>query len=324
MIVFESRASTILYNLLRSYPIEGPFLLPTNICPIVPMVFYKAGRPFEFIDIAPDTLCMDYTALIKRFDSKLSTPAGVIYVRTYGAILDATNIFSSVKKLSSKSLIIDDRCLCSPDFNATLAPYTDAALYSTGYAKYVDIGYGGFCHVRDGIPYVKTDNVFKASDLIALTEQYQQSIREKSFFVYKDSDWLNSSDPQKTWAKYREKIEQECVLSDRIKASINSIYVSRLPLEIQFPSTYQSWRFNIQVEEKDAVLKAIDKAGLFASGHYYSLAGLFGFAYAPNASFLHRYVIQLFNDRYFSVDQAMKLTEVLSNFKGLHSGQLIL
>lgn len=324
MIVFESRASTILYNLLRSYPIEGPFLLPANICPIVPMVFYKAGRPFEFIDIAHDTLCMDYAALIKRFESKLSTPAGVIYVRTYGAIVNAAHIFSSIKELSSRTIIIDDRCLCSPDFSEALALYTDAVLYSTGYAKYVDIGFGGYCLVRDGIPYIRTDNAFKASDLMALTEQYQDSIREKAFFAYKDSDWLNSSQPQEAWVEYREKVQQECVLSDGIKASINSIYVSRLPLEIQFPSTYQSWRFNIQVEEKDAVLKAIDKAGLFASGHYYSLAGLFGFAYAPNASFLHRYVIQLFNDRYFSVDQAMKLTEVLSNFKGLHSGQLIL
>ena len=105
MNIFERRASTILYNLLQSHAIEGPFLLPANVCPIVPMVFFKSKRSFEFIDIDRNTLCIDHNALIDRCSKSLNKPAGVIYVRSYGAIFDTSDVFEKISHLSPKALI---------------------------------------------------------------------------------------------------------------------------------------------------------------------------------------------------------------------------
>ena len=57
--VIAPRASTILYDLLVSMRDRRTFLLPANICSIVPLTFLKAGTPFEFVDISPETLHMD-------------------------------------------------------------------------------------------------------------------------------------------------------------------------------------------------------------------------------------------------------------------------
>ena len=54
MIAFEARASTVLYNLLRSRRDRRPFLLPANVCPIVPLTFRRAGHAFRLVDIARD------------------------------------------------------------------------------------------------------------------------------------------------------------------------------------------------------------------------------------------------------------------------------
>ena len=58
-IVQAPRASAILYNLLKSRENSEPWLLPANICPIVPITFFKAGVPIEFVDISVENLHMD-------------------------------------------------------------------------------------------------------------------------------------------------------------------------------------------------------------------------------------------------------------------------
>jgi hypothetical protein len=324
MIVFERRASTILFNLLNVHTLKGPFLLPANICPIVPMVFHKAQRSFEFVDIAPNTLCMDHKALVERWSQPYNKPAGIVYVRTYGAIFDATDIFSVIKNLSPQAMIVDDRCLCPPSFDRILTPHVDVALFSTGYAKYADIGFGGFGVISDDIPYTCTSSAFNAANLDDLTFQYKQALRTQQNFSYINSDWLDMTKPQETWISYQNQVEQELIQIRERKKAINLIYSDRLSSDIQFPSTFQSWRFNIHVQEKKSVLDAIYNEGLFASGHYDSLAGIFGRGNAPFAKKLHCHVINLFNDRYFSENQAIKLTDLLSRFKSLASSQIFL
>jgi hypothetical protein len=322
MIAFERRASTVMFNLLRSHGVEGPFLLPANVCPIVPMVFFKARRPFEFVDIAPGTLCMDHDAIIDRWSISKDRPAGLLYARTYGAVFETTDLFSAIKSRSPDALIVDDRCLCPPDFSGMLAPHADAALFSTGYAKHVDIGFGGYGMLREGVPYARTESSYSDSDLEEVTGQYKDALRTRTPFLYRESDWLDTAIPEETWVSYRERVEQEFTAASGLKQDINSIYASRLPPEIQLPSEFQSWRFNIQVKDKGAVIEVIRRAGLFASGHYDSLAGLFGPGLAPFAETLHRHVINLFNDRYFSHEQAEHLTDVLADSELLRPGPL--
>ena len=51
MRVFENRGAAVLYYFLKGNNSGRPFLLPANVCPIVPLTFFKAGVPFEFVDI---------------------------------------------------------------------------------------------------------------------------------------------------------------------------------------------------------------------------------------------------------------------------------
>lgn len=311
MIVFESRACTVLFNAILSHPIEGPFLLPANICPIVPMVFMKAKRAFEFVDIAPSTLCIDHDALLYRWNATGTRPAGVLYGRTYGAIFDTDGVFEQVKSLSPSALIIDDRCLCAPDFNDMLAPHTDIALYSTGYAKFANVGYGGFGVLKEDLPYLKADLPFDEASLARATASYQGALDGQKLFSYDDCDWLDTTAPSVSFEAYRELVHREALEVKKLKDEINLIYSSRLPVEIQLPTAFQTWRFNIHVRDKAQVLTAIRQAGFFASDHYHALTDLFGPGKSPYAKMVHKHVINIFNDRFFSLEKAERLTEFL-------------
>ena len=67
-VLFESRASIILYNFLSMMVKKKPFLLPSNICPIVPAVYLKLKIPFEVVDISLDTLEMDKKIILKKIN----------------------------------------------------------------------------------------------------------------------------------------------------------------------------------------------------------------------------------------------------------------
>lgn len=318
--IFEQRAATVLFNILNTCPENGPFLLPANICPIVPMVLHKAKRLFEFIDISPKTLCMDDDAIIQRWLKPGRRPAGIIYVRSYGAIFDTTAIFAKIKSLSPHALIIDDRCLCPPDFSCSLAPNIDALLYSTGYAKYADLGFGGFGVINVSLPYISSELPFCAVDLQELVKSYKQCLLARKRFSYKESDWLDTTAPNMSWEHYQSLAEQECRRVSSMKCLMNSIYAARVAQEAQIPEVFQFWRFNILVDNSIDVLEAIKEENLFASSHYESLAGLFGPGHAPNAEKIHRHIINLFNDRYFDVEKAIKMTDLLGRLKLSHPG----
>src|SRR4029453_3610942 len=106
------RASAVLYNILASQASELPWLIPANICPIVPITFFKARVPFEFVDISPMTLHMD----LERVEAlmKARQYGGVLYVPTYGEASTPVEFFARAKSIDPELLIIDDRCLCRP------------------------------------------------------------------------------------------------------------------------------------------------------------------------------------------------------------------
>lgn len=318
MIVYERRACTVLYNLLVSCEAAGPILLPANVCPIVPLTLLKARQRFEFIDISPTTLCIDHERVLERWLTGSDRPSGLIYVRTYGAIFDTNALFQDIKDLSPSALIVDDRCACCPlfDTNST-SNNADAVLYSTGYAKYSDIGQGGFALLGDKISYKRTNLPFDKNSLAFQMLQANNAIADQKKFIYSDNDWLDFSEPSNDWVTYCEMVESRISNVSPLKRLINNIYTSVLPQEIQLEEPFQGWRFNIHVSDKPGLLAAISAAGIFASGHYASLDNIFGNGSGLNARFLHKHVINLFNDLYFDVDKAELISGIIRNFNGL-------
>jgi hypothetical protein len=306
-LVLAPRASAILYNILVKRADLHPWLLPANICPIVPITFLKAQVPFEFVDISTVTLHMDLAQAVDLIKKRKF--GGLLYSHTYGELSTPLNFFSETKFLDPELLIVDDRCLCSPDLEPIHS--ADVILYSTGYAKIAELNFGGYAFLRDDFEYQSASLPFKPEYYEEIEKKYKQAIQKREKFMYLDSDWLQIDPPFPAWYDYRRQIEIKRNDSLNHRTALNRIYESRLPKEIQLPQIYQTWRFNIHVKNKPKILNAIFNADLFASSHYVSLAGIMNEGLAPQAEFLANEVINLFNDEHFDEKKAHKICDVI-------------
>ncbi len=310
-IIQAPRASAILYQLLVSQKQKQLWLLPANICPIVPITFLKARVPFELVDISATTLHMDLEqaeALIRKREV-----GGLLYVHTYGEPSTPDDFFGVVRSLNPEMLIVDDRCLCIPGF--AVSSSADVVLYSTGYAKIVDLGFGGYAFINDDVAYQPVSLSFNPEHHAEIEKSYKTAIQGGAQFFYTDSDWLETDSVPPAWAEYRRQVESRLTQSLAGRETLNQIYRARLPGNMSLPQPYQMWRFNIRVTNKIRVMKAIFDHGLFASSHYASLAGIMSAGAAPVAERLAGEVINLFNDQYFDEPLAERICEIILNCK---------
>jgi dTDP-4-amino-4,6-dideoxygalactose transaminase len=316
MIVFEPRAALILYNYLKSNNFPYKFILPLNICPIVPAIFLKAQVEFEFIDISPKTLCMDEQLLLERIqnDKQIS---GVLFVNTFGIELDNRRFFQTIKTINKNISIVDDCCLKIPNFDYDIKNCSiDLALFSTGYSKYVDIGWGGFGFIKESGAYYQHPLPFNPKDLLNFTKMTQAAIDTDSFFNYKDSDWLGSEIIlYEDFDKYKTRIQKEKKRMFVHKQKLNKIYKTMLPQEIQLGDQFSNWRFSILVPDKLAILKEIVANNLFASSHYKKIDFMFkkDSSLYSNANNLHMKIINLFNDFRFDEAKVKTVCEIIAH-----------
>ena len=100
MITFANRASAVLFRYLRSRRFEKPFLLPANVCPVVPLSMMKAGEDYEFVDIDERHTMSEDLAIDKLSRGSYS---GVLFVHSYGHHFDNKDF---TQKSSALILII--------------------------------------------------------------------------------------------------------------------------------------------------------------------------------------------------------------------------
>jgi hypothetical protein len=237
---------------------------------------------------------------------------GLLYAHTYGEASTPTDFFASIKELAPELMIIDDRCLCIPDLEPGHSMKSDVQLYSTGYAKIVELNFGGYAFMRDDIDCPVVNLAFNPQHHEEIEQSYKGSIRQREKFVYQDSDWLDTQTPVSPWSDYRQQIERNLTTSLDKRALLNRMYSSMLPLETQLPAGFQTWRFNICVKNKQHILEKISLSGLFASSHYASLAGIMDDSEAPHAETLAQNIINLFNDHHFTSDQAEQVCKIIT------------
>lgn len=228
MIVRE-RAARIIAEATSTRGDTRPYVLPANICSIVPETLAAAGQAFEYVDIDERSLALDLDAagtLLRR-----GRHAGVVYVRAYGSMHEGEAPLEALRTDGGSGvLIIDDRCLCRPDTNAPPPSNADLTLYSTGSRKYLDLGGGGFAIARN--------------------------------------ETLSGKSADTGWAPYAARISAALPAADAHKSMLNAIYAASLPAEIQLPAPFHEWRFNIMVSEPEELLRELFAAGLFAGRHY--------------------------------------------------------
>lgn len=296
MIVFERRAAAVLFHLLRSRPDRRPFLVPANACPVIAWTFLEAGTPFRLVDIGDD-LAMDRGQALDALAGDPEAWGGVLFVRTYGAAgaagEEAEPFFRALKSRSADLLVIDDRCLCRPDIEASQGaetPQVDVTLWSTGYSKYVDLGSGGFARLAPHVPYGRQGQTGQPAG------------------------WLDLGEPEVSWEEHRAALAAALPAADAHKRRLNDLYRAALPPEIQLPAAFHDWRFQIRVPRSADLVEKIFSDGLFASRHYPVLGPSFGEVSAgafPRAEALHGEVVNLFNDRNFDEERAARVAALV-------------
>jgi hypothetical protein len=309
--IIEHRASIILFNVLSDLKDKHkPFLLPANVCPIVPLTYLKAGVAFEFIDIDTNSLCLNEQVALAKLTT--NTYGGIHYVRTFGVENNPSDFFARVKSHSLDLFVIDDKCLNIPKFRITELPKNiDLEIFSTGYSKYVDIGWGGVGYLQPQYIYQRRQLPYKLNDLEKLTASLKKCLEENQAYRYKDTDWLGDTLFSINPENYQQLIEGQ-VDSVRIhKDAMNTLYSNELPKEIQLSIDFQNWRFNIRVPRRNELLENIFSAGLFASAHYSSVTHLFDQPKALCAEKNNGDILNLFNDFRFDLDKAKRTISII-------------
>jgi dTDP-4-amino-4,6-dideoxygalactose transaminase len=313
MVIIEHRASIILYNLLKSLNNDKVFIIPANVCPIVICTFLKAKRKFELVDISQDTLCLDEGIVSQKLKKSPEKYAGVIFVRTYGANMSFEDMFKRIKKLNSEIMLIDDRCLNIPQFELTGYSSADAILFSTGYSKYVDIGWGGFAFLNNNkLDYKKNQLPYNEGDLKVLNGRLKEAMAVNKKLQYSDNAWLGDTQAKIEFNIYKELVVSKLAEAHKTKKILNDIYFHMLPKWIQLKEDYQFWRFNILIDKKKELLGKIFEQNLFASSHYMPMINIFQEAQAINAACLYDKVINLFNDFHFNEEKAEKICKIIN------------
>lgn len=272
-LVTANRANKILYNFIQVNHIAGKVILPANICTDVVKTLHYAGLDLLFVDIHADNLCISQDKVLQL----VSETSMLLFVHTYGVEDDFYDFFAQIKEVNPNIIIVDDKCLCMPDLCVDESP-ADLVLYSTGAKKTVELGGGAIGYLADQWEY---DEIEVAPNEFLNNEQWLLDTKQ----LY---------------------IKMDAVISH--KEELNAIYRQNLPESIQLPDSYQHWRFNILTDKKNEILKALFAEGLFASNHYQSLS-----LDCPIANNLHNYVINLFNDQYYTQEQALRTCEIINS-----------
>lgn len=272
-LVTAYRANKILYNFIKVNNIKGKVILPANICTDVVNILRYAELELEFVDVQADNLCIDQDSVL----SLAKEGAMLLFVHTYGVETNFYDFFQNVREINAGIVIVDDKCLCMPDLHVEESP-ADLVLYSTGAKKMVDLGGGGIGFIADQWEYNEIE--------------------------VEPNDYLNNE----KWLLDTNQlyIKMDAMISHKEK--LNAIYRDMLPVTIQLPAQYQHWRFNIITDKRAKIRKALFSEGLFASNHYQSHS--LDCAIASN---LHDCVINLFNDQYYTEEQAVKTCEIINS-----------
>ncbi|MEI7503512.1 MAG: hypothetical protein WCJ61_09530 [Paludibacter sp.] len=308
--LITQRASGIIYKFVKTFH-NGTYLLPANVCPIVPLTLHNAGVSFEFVDIDNLTLCIDEQKCLELFSLNPKKYQGIIFVRTYGYIYDTTDFFQKLRDVNEKFKIIDDRCLVIPDVDIKVEN-CDLILYSTGYAKPINVGFGGIGLLNENI-IIDNYNESGPSDL-DIEHFYKAALENNRILDSIPLGWLDTRFYKGNIHDYLETIEKEKNRAFKHKEILNNMYKDLLPKDILMFDEFQNWRFNILVDNKELLLEKIFENKLFASSHYKPTNVIFNNNRHLEAEKLYHKVINLFNDSYFTLEQAGAVCKIINRY----------
>lgn len=307
-VVIENRASVVLYNYLKSNCLENIFALPANVCPIVPLTFITAGVKYKFVDISPTTHAID-----KEITKELIISGEVdslFYVHAYGCIVNNEQYYQEMKAIGCK-WIIEDKCLCIPSLpEEQKEGIADLYLYSTGYAKFVEFGLGGYGLFKGNYErHIPVGYLYRKEDDDNIFEEIRLALLQNKHFLYRRCNWLDFT--FYTESEYFDRIEKERSKVLEHKAMINSIYNASVPQSIQMGQEFTNWRYMILSESRDVIISSLFDAGFFAGRNYPSVSYLFDEIHSPCAEAEAKLTLNLFNDFRINEEKAISIANIL-------------
>lgn len=322
MIKIEQRASVVLYRFLIANCKNFHYLLPANVCPVVPLTFLKANVDFSFVDIDPVTHSGSYQEYLKSLEAIGTEKKGIVFVNAYGFKQKCSDFYQRVKSQHPGMVIIEDNCLCIPEtFKSEPSHFVDLELYSTGPSKYAPIaeegGYG--IYDADKWKYSNYSEYYNADENKETFYRLKQCRLHDWTFSYEDCNWLqfiktkeihNLSDEQ-----YLKKVADQVIRSMEHKKIINAIYDSNLPDGIKMDGVYHNWRYMLLLPKpvlRQRILNRLEEEGLYASPHYRSVAYMFNKQRCINAEKEAPLLLNLFNSVKYTEEMALKTTAIIN------------
>jgi hypothetical protein len=308
----RQRASSIIYDLVAEK--KGSWIIPDNVCHAVFASIVAAGGEPLLTDVDASTLELNPNNIVDTVKSNANIK-GVVMVRTYGNTSENySKLIGEIKAINNEVIIVDDRCLAIPEISIE-EDIADVYLYSTGYSKVVDLGYGGYAFSKKKIQsfdrkYNKHeeeqfDNFFKNA---VYSDKHTNRV---DIITASCSNWLDMAKIEKQ--KYFQEITSAKSTALDCKTKINSIY-KEIKNEFQLGNKFNDWRFNIFVPNRDEVLDRLFQNNLFASKHYFPFSKLLNSNENKTWRSISPNIINLFNDFRYTPIMAEQTVELINKY----------
>ena len=122
---------------------------------------------------------MDASTVVERLREGHGKTAGILFARTYGHGGVFEPQFRAFKAVEPDLLVVDDRCFCRPNFTHS-GGVADLELYSCGYAKFVDLGWGGWGLFRGTPDSGREELPFESRAHEELLQQFRKTLMDGS------------------------------------------------------------------------------------------------------------------------------------------------
>lgn len=138
------------YSLLKSFGVADgdEVILPGYTCVVVPAAIVYCGAKPIYVDIEPDTLCID----VDKIEDKITPRTKVIYAQhTFASFCDMDMIADIAKRYNLK-VIEDCAHALGAEYDGKKAgTFGDAAYFTTEQSKIMSTGMGGMAVTNDDI-----------------------------------------------------------------------------------------------------------------------------------------------------------------------------
>jgi len=337
-IIYTGRGSSALYGLLCCIPVtNNKILLPVNICEIVIPVIQLAGFSPVFYDVNPDTGNSGLENIKARYTGE---EAVLLAVHNFGVPLEIDLISEWAKE--NDIFLIEDVCnaLGATCKSVPLGNWGDAAIYSFGYSKIVELGFGGGLTVKESGLRQKVKELISSFDLYSdLHKEADHEFQSKLRVLRKDPDNQMPEIYRPLYEDYAKFLiyrldEQSVNLIKDALADLDNILLSRYQKAMMYKNGISSakmshikevsgqifWRYNILVEPecRDEWLKLLIDNSIWASKWYPPVNQLF-FEESESGSFsgaelFSKRVINLFVDECFSIAEVKRTISLINQF----------